>query len=116
MVDFTSLYLWAKQCDIVMGMRFYLAELAIDLELRDILDIDRQELLVYLVIEQYTVLCNGDHTYKVIVPHLAGEPETNTHVHVVFAYIDKDTFQFELSDRSFFSIGHYREYLEHAVY
>jgi hypothetical protein len=99
-----------------MGIRLDLAELAIDLELCDILEIDRQELLVHLVIEQYTIFRNGDHTYKVIVPHLAGEPETNTHVYMVFTYIDKDTFQFELGDRSFFSVGHYREYLGHAVY
>jgi len=75
-----------------MGIGFDLTELAIDLELCDILEIDGQKFLLHLVIEQYSIVCNGNYTDELIIPHLAGEPETNTNVNVVFTYIDKDTF------------------------
>jgi hypothetical protein len=96
-----------------MGIRLDLAKLTTDLELYNVLDIDGNQLLPYLIVEQNAIFHHGYGPHELIIPHLAGKPEANTYIHVIFADIDKDTLQFEGGNRSLFLVGHYREEIRH---
>jgi len=105
-----------KQGNIVVGIGFNLAKLAIDLKLHNIIEIDGDQLLPRFIIEQDTIFYHGHRTHKLIIPHLARKPEAYTYIHVMLTDIDKHTFQFKRCNRSFFLVGHYGENLRHAVY
>ena len=106
----------SKQGDVVMGVGLDLAELTVDLELHDVIQIDGDELLPNLIVKQNTIFHNGDTPYELIIPQLTGESEAHAHIYMVLADIDHYAFQFKRGDRSFLLVGHYRKDLRHAVY
>ena len=75
-----------------MGIGLELTELAIDLELHDVLEIEGNNLLPYLIVKQCAIFYNGHHPYKLIIPHLSRESETHAYIHPLITDIDKDTF------------------------